>query len=309
MVDVGSYLLGAVQLALVVGPVCFAAWRLRRRLLPGWVGAPARLVESVAAIALLIWLSEILGTFGLFYAGTLIAGALLVAGTVALWPAGPAAAGGPPSPATAKGVAPPTTSPTGGAFWSHLVMAGVIAITVFTWGVTTKHALDRGIFNFDSLWYHMPFAADMVQTHSVVGMHHVDTVFTNWFYPQNSELVHGVGILLTGRDTLSLFLNFGWLAMAFLAAYCVGRPYGRAPVTTVAAAILLACHTLVVRDPGAAKNDLAAAALVLASIAILIEAWNANHDLGRWAVAAAGLAAGLAAGTRVTGLAMAAAVR
>jgi hypothetical protein len=109
--------------------------------------------------------------------------------------------------------------------------------------------------------------------------------------------------------------------MAFLAAYCVGRPYGRGALTAIAAAILLACHTLVVRDPGAAKNDLAAAALLLASIAILVEAWNANcvvpsrrnasernHGMERWAVAAAGLAAGLAAGTRVTGLAMAAAL-
>jgi hypothetical protein len=321
VVDAGSYLLGAAQLALVLGPICFAAWRLRRRLLPSWAGAPARLVESVAAVALLIWISEILGTVGLFYAGALIVAALLVAGTVALWPAGPAAAGDPPSPATTQGMVPPTTSPTGELPWAHLVMWAVIGITVFTWAVTTKHALDRGIFNFDSLWYHMPFAVDMVQTHSVVGMHHPETVFTNWFYPQNSELLHGVGILLTGRDTLSLFLNFGWLAMAFLAAYCVGRPYGCGAESTVAAAILLACHTLVVRDPGAAKNDLAAAALLLASIAILVEAWNANrvvplssisgkrnHVMERWAVAAAGLAAGLAAGTRVTGLAMAGAL-
>jgi hypothetical protein len=320
MVDLGSYLLGALQLALVVVPICFSAYRLRQRLLPTWAGAPARLVESVAAVALVIWISEILGTVGLFYAGTLIAAALLVAGTVALWPAGPVAAGDPPPPATAQGVVPPTTPPTGEAFWSLLVMAAVIAATVFSWAVTTKHALDRGIFNFDSLWYHMPFAADMAQTHSVVGMHHVETVFTNWFYPQNSELLHAVGILLTGRDTLSLFLNFGWLAMAFLAAYCVGRPYGRGALTAVAAAVLLACHTLVVRDPGAAKNDLAAAALLLASIAILVEGWahpvvpfgrmasERNHGIERWALAAAGLAAGLAAGTRVTGLAMAGAL-
>jgi hypothetical protein len=204
-------------------------------------------------------------------------------------------------------------------------MALVIAATVFSWAVTTKHAVDRGIFNFDSLWYHLPFAADMVQTHSVVGMHHPETVFTNWFYPQNSELLHAVGILLVGRDTLSLFVNFGWLAMAFLAAYCVGRPYGRGAVTAVAAAILLECHTLVVRDPGSAKNDLAAAALVLASIAILVEAYARRGvvelkppiedkaqphawRLERWAVAAAGLAAGLAVGTRVTGIAMAAAL-
>jgi hypothetical protein len=327
LVDLGSYLLGALQLALVVGPLCFAAYRLRSRLLPSWNGAPARLVEAITAVALLILLSEILGTFGLFYAGALIAASLLVAGTMVLWPAGPAAAGDPPPPAGQEGV-PPTTSPTGEGFWALCVMGVVIAATVFSWAVTTKHALDRGIFNFDSLWYHMPFAVEMVQSHSVTGMHHVETVFTNWFYPQNSELLHGVGILLTGRDTLSLFLNFGWLAMAFLAAYCVGRPYGRGAATTIAAGILLACHTLVVRDPGAAKNDLAAAALTLASIAILVEAYarraappqgevelcsgmrnkSPSHFPGvaPWALAAAGLAAGLAAGTRVTALAMAA---
>ena len=93
-----------------------------------------------------------------------------------------------------------------------------------TGALTAKSALDRGIFNFDSLWYHMPFAADIAQSHSVTGFHYTETVFTNWFYPQNSELLHAAGILLTHRDTLSLFINFGWLAVAFLAAWCMGRP-------------------------------------------------------------------------------------
>ena len=168
------------------------------------------------------------------------------------------------------------TGPAGQSALQLVVMTGVIAVVVGHWAVTTKHALDRGIFNFDSLWYHQPFAADMFQSHSTTGMHHVDTVFTNWFYPQNSELLHAVGMLLTGRDTLSLFVNFGWLGIAFLAAWCIGRPYGRGALTVVAAAILLECHTLVVRDPGAAKNDLAAAALILAAIAILVTAWHAG---------------------------------
>jgi hypothetical protein len=306
MVDLGSYLLGAVQLALVVLPIGFSAYKLRQRLLPTWQGAPARLVESIVGIALVIWISELLGTFGLFYAGTLIAAAFLVAGTIVLWPAGPVADLVPPP---LSGRSPKSAPPAGESAWFLYVMAAVIAATVFSWGVTTQHAWDRGIFNFDSLWYHLPFAVEMVQSHSVTGMHHVETVFTNWFYPQNSELLHAVGILLTGRDTLSLFLNFGWLAVAFLAAYCIGRPYGRGALTAVAAAILLECHTLVVRDPGAAKNDLAAAALLLASIAILVEAWaQRRDDWSRWALAAAGLAAGLAAGTRVTGLGMAAAL-
>jgi hypothetical protein len=327
MLDLGGYLSGVAQLALVVVPIGFSAYRLRQKLLPAWNGAPARLVESLAAIALLIWLSQLLGTFGLFYAGALIGASLLTCLAIWLLSGGGADLGDHPD---RDGGSKSGTGPAGPESpVSLLVMLAVIAATVFSYAVTTKHALDRGIFNFDSLWYHMPFAVDMVQTHSVVGMHHTDTVFANWFYPQNSELLHAVGILLTGRDTLSLFLNFGWLAIAFLAAYCVGRPYGRGAVTAVAAAILLECHTLVVRDPGAAKNDLAAAALILASIAILVEAWShreralhlhryAEQKKGapsggwgswdRWALAAAGLAAGLAAGTRVTALAMAAAL-
>jgi len=322
MVDLGGYLLGVAQLALVVVPVAFSSYRLRQRLLPTWEGAPARLVESVTFVALLIWLSEILGTFGLFYAGTLIAASLLLCLAVSLLPGGGADLGDHPEQLLQRrdGGTKSATGPAGpSAFALLLVMWTVIAATVFSWGVTAQHAWDRGVFNFDSLWYHLPFAADMVQTHSVVGMHHVETVFTNWFYPQNSELLHAVGILLTGRDTLSLFLNFGWLGVAFLAAYCVGRPYGRGAVTVIAAAILLECHTLVVRDPGAAKNDLMAAALLLASIAILVEAWSSsvpfeslatkgNRRMESWAIAAAGLAAGLAAGTRVTGLAMAGAL-
>jgi hypothetical protein len=321
----GSYLLGAAQLVVLAAGFGYAAWLLRARLLPGWRGAPARLVEAVVAVGLLTVVSEILGTFGALYAGALVLAAVLVALAAHLVPASPG--GG----QTARGVDP--------GVWASLLAIAVIAIVVFDWAVTAKHALDAGIFNFDSLWYHMPFSADIAQSHSTTGMHHIETVFVNWFYPQNSELLHAVGILMIGRDTISLFINFGWLAVAFLAAYCVGRPYGRGVPATIAAAILIGCHTLVVREPGAAKNDLMAAALLLAAIAILIEAWNAQPPrnaprdasgepsppgefaetrgirgdlrtrvLSGWPLAAAGLAIGLAAGTRLTVFGFAAAL-
>jgi predicted membrane channel-forming protein YqfA (hemolysin III family) len=294
----GSYLLGAAQLAVLALATGYAAWMLRARLLPGWRGAPARLVEVTVAVGLLTVVAEVLGTFGLLYAGALILAMALVAFAVRL--VAQRQGGG----QTARGVDPGVLA--------SLVAIAVIAIVVFDWAVTAKHALDAGIFNFDSLWYHMPFSADMAQSHSTTGMHHIETVFVNWFYPQNSELLHAIGILAVGRDTLSLFINFGWLAVAFLAAYCVGRPYGRGIPTTIVAAILIGCHTLVVREPGAAKNDLMAAALLLAGIAILIEAWNAQpqerRSLYGWPLAAAGLAVGLAAGTRLTVFAFAAAL-
>ncbi len=193
-----------------------------------------------------------------------------------------------------------------------LVTVGVIAVAFAHWGLTAKDALDRGIFNFDSLWYHMPYAVEFAKSHSVTGFHPTETVLTNWFYPQNAELLHGIGILVTGRDTLSLFLNFGWLAIAFLAAWCVGRPYGRGPLCVASTAIVLECHTLVVREPGAGKNDVVAAALILAAIAILLNAASRSGG-GRtlpvgWPLAAAGLAVGLAVGTKLTAVAIAAAL-
>jgi hypothetical protein len=321
VVSFGSYLLGAAELVLVALSLGFGAFRLRRHLIPTWQGAPARLVEAIVAVALLTWIAEALGSVGLFYAGALVAACALVATLVfwrTRWEDGSAGAQD-AAPADGTAVGDPRDG-TREQCLKALIALAVVAVVTAHWAITAKHALDRGIFNFDSLWYHMPFAVDMVQSHSVTGMHHVDTVFTNWFYPQGSELLHAVGILLSGRDTFSLFLNFGWLAVAFLAAWCVGRPYGRGHLTVAAAAILLECHTLVVRGPGAAKNDAMAAALLLAGIAILVNAWAQRAETAGearpsrpslppgWPLAVAGLAVGLAAGTKVTVLAMAAAL-
>ena len=315
MVSAGSYILSAIALVAVGLSVGFTAYRLRGRLIPTWQGAQARLIEAVVAIALLIWLGEILGTFGLFYDWVYVVASILVAAMAgALLPAGPVTAGDPPPPPVAKassGAGPPTAPPAGTSVWTWVITFGVIALVFAHWGLTTKDALDRGIFNFDSLWYHMPFAADMVQSHSVTGLHYTETVFTNWLYPQNSELLHATGILLTHRDTLSLFLNFSFLGLAFLAAWCIGSPYRRGHLTVVAAAVVLECHTLVVREPGAAKNDLVAAALLLAAVAILVTAWDKRRSFKPegslpigWPLAVAGLAVGLAVGTKSTAVAM-----
>jgi hypothetical protein len=318
VVSAGSYAISALALVAVGGSIGFTAYTLRKWLLPSWIGAPGRLVEAVVGIALLIWLGELLGTFGAFYDWVLVVASVLMAVLAKAFLPGGGAVGGPaPEDALATGRgagSPAVTGPAGPDAFAWLVTLGVIALVFAHWGLTTKDALDRGIFNFDSLWYHMPLAADMVQSHSVTGLHYTETVFTNWFYPQNSELLHATGILLTHRDTLSLFLNFAFLALSFLAAWCIGRPYGRGHLTVVAAAIVLECHTLVVREPGAAKNDLVAAALLLATVAILVNGIRVSRQDPRadafpgWALAAAGLATGLAVGTKSTAVAMAAAL-
>src|SRR6187549_2757764 len=103
MVSVGSYVLSAALLALLVGSLGFAAVRVRRRFLPGWDGAPAHLVDAVLGVALLIWLAELLGLLGLLYAETLTAASALLAIAVRFLPGGGVVGGTTPEDALATG--------------------------------------------------------------------------------------------------------------------------------------------------------------------------------------------------------------
>lgn len=302
-----SFYFGIAQLALVLGSLGFAALRLRKHLLPGWDEAAGYLVTAVTGIGMLVVLGEVLGLVALFRGWALILASLLIALAAWLWlPARPNPKTAPGAPeGDAEISEPPRPKVAAHGYWLALLTTTLL---VAQWAAFTSYSLDAGISNFDSVWYHLPFSADLFQTGSTLSFYEPETVFTNWFYPQNSELVHAVGMALTGRDFFSVLVNMGWLALALLAAWCVGRPYARPHLTLLAASILLAAHTIVVREPGTAKNDIVAISLLLSALAILINRGADTSDTrGRlgpgWAMAAAGLAAGLAVGTKVTALA------
>lgn len=260
-------------------------------ILPGWVGARARLAEAVLTIGPAMSLGMILGTFSLLGRAALLLAAVALAGAVELLSRRLAPADPEPDPTPGEQPA-----------WSRTAALAVVALVFAHWGIGVGWSLDAGITNFDSVWYHLPFSAEMAQTGSTLTLVKTETVFLNWFYPQNSELMHALGMVLTGRDVVSLALNLGWLALAFLAAWCIGRPYGRGHLTVAAAAILFECHNLVAREPGTAKNDIVAVALLLAAAALLVNlAPRARWKGAVWLVV--GLAVGLAAGTKVTALA------
>ena len=129
------------------------------------------------------------------------------------------------------------------------------------------------MLTFDTLWYHGPFAARIAEAGSVWGLHFTDPLYLNWFYPQNSELVHGAGIALFDRDLFSPLVNFAWLGVALLAAWCIGRPYGVAPLSLLAVALILDTGPIVPREAGTPANDMTGVAMLLAAAALLINAW------------------------------------
>jgi len=306
-VSFGEYLGGVIGLAAVAVPMALAAMRLRQRLLPAWVGPPARLAEAVLGVSVLTILLQLLGAFGILGPVVLVVTSVAVGVGIHQGPwlrrpetddTGLAA---PLSPAVPK-----------------LQMAIGLAAAAFVaahWATGLQDVWARGMLTFDTLWYHGPFAARIADTGSAWGLHFTDPLYLNWFYPQNSELLHGAGIALFDRDILSPLVNFGWLGLAFLAAWCIGRPYGVAPLSLVAAAIVMDTGPLVPREAGTPATDMAPVALLLAAAALLINAWAVGGRGGTVrpppatppslpalsaAVLTAGLAMGLALGTKLT---------
>jgi hypothetical protein len=198
------------------------------------------------------------------------------------------------------------------------------------WMVPTLGTFAAGMDRADSLWYHMPLAAKFVQTGYLGHIYFFDPVFLASFYPANSEVTHAVPILFFARDIVSPVMNLGWLALALLAAYCIGRPYGLGPQAMVGSAIGLGSQSLVEFQAGEALNDITGVAFILAAVAILVNGYAASlaarrgrpvapddqpptpqvtgRDIAPAALAMAGIAAGFAAGVKLSFLAPVAAL-
>ncbi|HEX3293181.1 MAG TPA: hypothetical protein VHR38_05540 [Solirubrobacterales bacterium] len=308
----GDYILGTVGLLAIAVTMAIAGRTTRRAALPGWTGTPALLADSVLAIGYLVVISELLGLFGILDGVLLVAACLIVGGgAIRLEPMLIRAGSrvdrwGRGTGSEERGALPASRVELGAA-------VGIAVIVAAQWAGPTLLTLDRGIYGGDSLWYHMPLAAHIAQSGSVTSLLYTDPLYLNWFYPQVSELIHAGGILLYGNDFLSPLLNLAWLGLALFAGWCIGRPYGSGATGLAAVASVMAANLLFSRQPGNANNDVVAIALFLSAVALLVnsrwpggerraasQAGPSQDTLPLGVLMVAGLAAGLALGTKLT---------
>ena len=280
-----SYAIGVITLTLVVGALALAAVFARRLLLPDWSGAPARLAEVVLGLAGLTIVAELLGTVGGFHQWALVIACAAL--PLAPWLAGRRWGWH----HTGLRGSPDATGRSTSALGIAII---AVAVTTAVWLEKTLLSLERGMVEYDTLWYHMPFAARFAQDGWITHLHYVGNAPTS-FLPANSELIHAAGIVALESDALSPFLNLGWLMLAFLAAWCIGRPYGVSSACVCAVALVASLPVMVESQAGTAKNDVAGMALFLVAVGLVV---NGRDVPG--ATVVAGLAAGLAVGTRVT---------
>jgi hypothetical protein len=257
--SLGDYLQGSIELIVLTGAIGYAAVALRGRLLPGWSGASARLAEVVLGLSLLVVILELVGVVGLYRPGWVLLAAIVVAAGVGLALIPPRQGLALPSPAVAP-----------------IAMGVAVAAALLVaahWAMPTQTGLDIGMYLPNTTWHNAPFAARFVQDHQVGALHFTEVLdLTVWFYPQNSELLHSVGALFLGNDFLSPLLNIGWMSLCLLAAWCFARPYGGGPIAVLAIALVLDANMLLLYQPGDAKNDTAGLFFLLASAAVLVNA-------------------------------------
>ncbi len=300
----GSYIGGCLAVIGVVSAVGLGGYWLRRWIVPEFSGALARLADATIAVALLVISLQLLGTLSILRTGWIVVVCIGVGLLAALigWRRAPRDGH--------QITAPPVQT------IALLIALGVASFTVAEWTFPSQLSLDQGMFGGDTTWYHMPFAARIAQEHSIVHLHFTDPLrLAAWFYPQSSELIHGTAIVLFKSDWLSPLVNLIWLAIALLAAWCVGRPYKVGPATLVAAALVLDSGVMIETQPGEGRNDIMGLAFLLAFAALLINGHQrrapvagAVQDtperdaplLDKGPLVVAGIAAGLAASVKLT---------
>ncbi|HEX3609843.1 MAG TPA: hypothetical protein VHU14_09290 [Solirubrobacterales bacterium] len=310
----GRYLLGVVDLGLLI---CFAwlgAATARKKLAPELTGVSAQLSTAVLEIAGLLWVAELLGTVGWFAPGSYLAVVIALAVGLRLRLGG---RWGGPSDAAASCFShrsPSESNPLKGEKPSKaegpphrpslttLVALAIAALAIVKFGLEVKTKLGTGMTGFDSTWYHGPFAAGFFQSGDTWGLHFIAPQFLAWFYPANSEVLHAVGMLAFSRDILSPLLNLGWFVGCLVAGWCIGRPYKVAPASLTLTAVALSVPALH-DQAGEARNDIVGIFFLLAAVAVALNAWAARGEgergLSTGALVVVGLVAGLAAGTKL----------
>jgi hypothetical protein len=240
------------------------------------------LATIVVTVGLVLVVSEALGAVGWFTRWALV-GATALAGV------------GLDATMGRRGGGPPVPRPVPDHSVSPLVAIAGLGVVAAQWAARFAGVARGGIDVFDSQWYHLPVAARFAQTGWLTHPHHISPDFPVSWHQSSSEVLHGIGMLLLGSDVLSLWLFLAFAGVVVLAAWCIGRPFGAAPLCVLASSVILGSTLVGLGNVAGGYSDLPATAWVLAAAALLLQSPRTGGS-----VALAGAAAGLALSTKIT---------
>lgn len=260
----------------------WAAWWL-----PGARGLERFLVVTTAATATLLVVAQVAGLAGRFRIVPVLLGCAAVAVLGRAVPRRRRAA------ATSAPTPPP--DPDGEPRWLRAAVASLLGAGAVQWLVAVVPTLRGGITDIDGLHYHLTHAAQYVQTGRLLPLRFVETGHPSPYYPSNDETLRAVGVLATGTDLTGLLVNGTAAVVVLASAFVLGRRFGRPWTATASTAVLLAGPLYGARYAGWAHVDWTAIAFLAVAAALLVT--REGHG---GATVLAGVALGIAAGTKVT---------
>ncbi len=279
------YLIGVVLLVSVTVPPAVGAHVLCNRLVPSWPRWPRLLADVIVAVTAVVVLAEVLGTVGLLRPIPLGVGGQVLG--LVLFALG--------DRRTRSRPATPPERPRRADL--ALAVVAVTGLVAQAFGSIVE-TFNRGVYDIDSLHYHLTYAAEFARSGSTTAIPYISPTATP-YHPANAELLHSVGLVAFKVELLSLVLHLGSLTIALLAAAALGSRVGRSAAAVAIVAAILSLPMLGPYQAGTLANDVLAIAFALACIAFTV--WRVElAQRSRAPDLLAGLAAGLAVGTKLT---------
>lgn len=273
-------------LVVAVASVAATAWRIAGRAYRDRPWARV-LAFAVAACTQIVVLSELLGTFGLLRPLPLTLCALLGAVAVSLSLRSDADSA---RPAPVR--------------WPALPVWATVSVAVLAAG-TLAVSLGRPGTGLDTLQYHYPMVVQWMNTGDLTTAKTFAIANFGWYYPANGNLLQFWAMAWTRSDVLVPLVN--WLLLGLLGAAAIGtvrRLGGSLRLGVLAALAATTGPVLLGSQLRSGLVDLAATAFIATALYFALTWWTTEGPTRqrRTDVVFAGLAAGLAAGTKIVTL-------
>jgi dolichyl-phosphate-mannose-protein mannosyltransferase len=240
------------------------------------------LAAYLVATAELVVLAEVLSIFdGIGRRGYSLAELLLLGVAVVLW----VRSSRPP---------PRPSAPVRETVARHPVVLVLALVAVGAFAYQAFIAVATPPNNWDSMTYHLTRAAAWAQQGHIGYVAGAPTQRVNAF-PPVAELQLLWTLVLDGRDTFAQLVQLVAEAALTLGVYGLGRRLGAARAPAAFAALLVPTLTVVALESVTTQNDVVVAAYVVAAAYFVLGATRSDAAL-------AGVAIGLAIGTKVTAL-------
>ncbi len=250
-----------------IGSGAVVAITVKRLFFADWRGSVAAVTVALVGICWALALGQLLGAIGWLRTAPLLGAAVASAGVALL--ARPWARSQEPA-VTPTADDPAPRAPGQRALFVATVL--LVLLLAAVWTTRTVLTVRRGIYDPDSVGYHLPFAATFAQTGHADPTRFPYPASPVQFFPANDELLASITLVLTKSSVFAAVKNLLYGALVLLAAHAIGKAFKATCLTVSGTAIILGLPAVGFAQAGEAMNDMLPLFALLGGLAVLAHA-------------------------------------